>query len=171
MKLRLSLLSALALAAAPAQAQRGAAPDFHRFLQHFLAGDRARAPDARYVAALADLNLDRRPEVVVYLSSGYCGSGGCPMYVFTPSARSWRPVARTTVTRAPIRVLNSRTRGWRDLSVTIGGGGLPRGEALLAFNGRRYPGNPTVRPARLLRQSPPGRVLIADSAIGRRLFD
>lgn len=170
MKLRLAVLAALALPAT-AQAQRRAAPDFHRFLQARFAEDRTRAGDARYVSALADLNADRRPEVVVFLAGPYCGSGGCQMYVFTPSGRSWRQVAGTTVTRAPIRVLNSRTRGWRDLSVTIGGGGLPRGEALLAFNGRRYPGNPTVAPARLLRRSPPGRVLIAESATGRRLFD
>jgi putative lipoprotein len=158
--------------AGPAQAQRRSAPDFHRFLQGLFAEDRAAAGDARYVAALADLNGDRRPEVVVYLSgSYYCGSGGCHMYVFTPSGRSWRQVARTTVTRTPIRLLNSRSRGWRDLSVAVAGGGLSRREVLLAFNGRRYPGNPTVAPARMLRQSPPGRVLIADTAVGRRLFD
>ena len=42
--------------------------------------------------------------------------------------------------------------------------------ARLRFNGRAYPGNPTVPPARPLTRQMPGQVLIAGGDRGRPLF-
>jgi len=128
-------------------------------------------PDTRYVAAWADLNADGRPEALVYLISGsFCGSGGCNMLILTPDGRSWWQVADMSVTNPPIRVLATSTHGWRDLAVTVAGGGARTHEVLLAFNGRTYPANPSVPPARALRRAVPGRVLISDGDRGRLLF-
>ena len=139
------------------------------YLQTRFHEDRENYPDTRYVAAWADLDGDRRPEALVYLISGaFCGSGGCKLLVLTRDGRSWRAVADTSVTNAPIRLLATSNHGWRDLAVIVAGGGARSHEALLTFNGRTYPRNPSV--ARTLRRAVPGRVLISDSGQGHPLF-
>lgn len=102
----------------------------------------------RYRAAAADLNGDGRPEVLAYAeSAGQCGSGGCTLYILARQGSDWRVVSRLSVTHPPIRVLESKTRGWRDLAVRVAGGGIHAGYAVrLRFDGRRYPGNPTLAP-------------------------
>src|SRR4051812_24404972 len=82
---------------------------------------------ARYKRADADLNGDDRSEAFVYLTDpSYCGSGGCTLVVLTSQGRSYRVVLRSTVTQLPIRLLPTSTRGWRDIGVTVGGGGITR---------------------------------------------
>jgi hypothetical protein len=143
----------------------------HAYLQARFRADHAGDPGARYVAAWGDLNGDGRPEVLVYLISGaYCGSGGCRLLVLAQAGRSWRAVADMSITNPPIRLLGSTSHGWRDLAVTVAGGGARAHEALLAFNGRAYPDNPSVPPARALRRSVPGRLLISEGERGRPLF-
>ena len=139
------------------------------FLQQRFHDERTSAPDTRYVAAWADLDGDRRPEAIVFfLSRGFCGTGGCTLYVFTGAGGSWRQVGHIMITRAPIRVLATRSHGWRDLRVQVAGGGVRAFVARLAFNGRRYPGNPSLAPA--VRRGTPGRVLITDQDAMRPLF-
>jgi len=116
---------------------------------------------AKYKRAEADLNSDGRLETFVYVTDrNYCGSGGCKLVILSPQGRSFRVVMRTTVTKLPIRLLPTSTRGWRDVGVTVQGGGIIRPYvARLRFNGRGYPSNPTVPPAVPLKR-PSGRVLI-----------
>jgi hypothetical protein len=115
-----------------------------------------------YKRAEADLNGDGRPEAFLYLTDrDYCGSGGCTLVVLSPKWSSYRVVLRSTVTQLPIRVLSTFTRGWRDIGVTVEGGGITRPYvARLRFNGSRYPGNPTVPPALPLKQLS-GTILIS----------
>jgi len=88
------------------------------YLQNRLKDARTDYPDTRYALAWVDLNGDGRNEAVVrIMSRGYCGSGGCQMYVLSPSRRRWSLVGRMTITKPPIRVLNSRNHGWRDLGL------------------------------------------------------
>jgi hypothetical protein len=86
-----------------------------------------------------------------------------------PAGGSWRELAELTIVNAPVRLLNTRSRGWRDLAILVRGGGmdLPR-EARITFNGTTYWSNPSLAPR--LRGRVPGRVLIADDAESRRLF-
>ena len=105
-----------------------------------------RAQD-RSCVALADLNDDGVPEVLVYAADpGRCGSGGCVLLVLAQEGARWGVVAATTVSRLPIYRLATHTNGWSDLGVTIGGGGAAPGVARLRFDGARYPQNPTVEP-------------------------
>jgi hypothetical protein len=170
MKLAIAALAAPGLST-PLSAQPPA--DLHSFLQAHFAEDRQSGAGTRYVAALVDLNGDGPDEAVVRVSGSYsCGRAGCPLFVFTRAASGWRQISRTTITNAPIRALGSRSRGWRDLAVTVAGGGLGRPyEARLSFDGRRYPMNPTVAPARRAPAGAPGRLLIRDGDQGRLLFD
>ena len=58
--------------------------------------------EARYFDAEIDLDGDGKQEVVVYAAGPtVCGTGGCPVYVFTPSAEGYRPVGRISVARPP----------------------------------------------------------------------
>jgi hypothetical protein len=162
------ILSLLAspLAALPPPAQAS----LHAFLQAQFADARADYPETTYVAAFADLNGDGRDEALVSLYSGmFCGSGGCALYIYTPAGRSWREVAELTIVNAPVRLLATRTHGWRDLAVMVRGGGFERpGEARITFDGRTYASNPSLAPA--LRRGTSGRILIRDEDRGRPLF-
>ena len=156
-------------AALPAQDPRDAA--LHRFLQERFADDRAAYPDTRYASGWADLNGDGRAEAFVYLiSPGYCGSGGCNLYIFTPEQNTFQQLARMSVTNSPVRALNGRTGGWRDLAVTVAGGGERAREVRLRQQGGTYPGNPTVAPARTLPRGTAGETVIAADDRGRPLF-
>ena len=96
--------------------------------------------------ATADLNGDGRDEVIVRATSpDHCGSGGCDLFVLTPKGDSFRTVMEATVTHVPVRALQTRTNGWKDLAVTVAGGGIrtPR-QVRMRFDGRSYPDNPTV---------------------------
>jgi hypothetical protein len=128
-------------------------PDAHlrRFLQKYLA-DPQSGPDkaTRISSALVDLNGDGTMEAIVYVTGGgWCGSGGCRLLVLEPHGSSYRVIAHMTIVWPPIRVFDNETKGWRDLGVWQQGGGTLRGyEAVLPFNGKRYPENPSVPPAR-----------------------
>lgn len=114
--------------------------------------------------AAVDLNGDGRDEVVLrFEGPDRCGSGGCNGLVLTPQGSGWRVVMRATVTRLPFRVLETRTHGWADLGVFVGGGGMASQEMLLAFDGASYPSNPTTPPARPSRGAP-GRIILDESS-------
>src|SRR5215831_249939 len=87
----------------------------------------------QYAAVATDLNGDGTKEVVVYVTGrSWCGSGGCTMLVIAPTESTYRVIARVPLVRLPIRMLTSRSNGWRDLGVWVEGGGVrPGHEALL----------------------------------------
>jgi len=101
---------------------------------------------------------------LVYLAGPeYCGSGGCRLLILRRDGDSYTVLGETTVTRAPIRVLSTRTNGLPDIGVRVSGGGVAEGyEARLVFDGSRYPSNPTVAPAERI-DSAEGVVLITDN--------
>ena len=170
--MRRALLFAAAALLLPtgAGAQPSREESLRSVLQAAFAEARENWAETRYVSAFADLNGDGRDEALVSLHSGlFCGSGGCALYIYTPVGSSWREVAELTIVNAPVRLLNTRSRGWRDLAVHVRGGGmdLPR-EALIRFDGRTYASNPSLAPR--LRRGAPGRVLIDDSGEDRQLF-
>ena len=119
--------------------------------------------DVPFLAAETDLNGDGQDEVIVHVTSrDYCGSGGCVTLVLQRTGQGYRTVMRASVTRPPIRVLETRHQGWKDIGVMVSGGGAgPAYEAALAFDGRRYPSNPTTPPARPVKDAP-GVTLIAE---------
>ena len=145
----------------------------HAFLQRELDDEPHDLQEPQYAAALVDLDADGRDEAVVYVQSWRsCGTGGCGFYVLARSGAGWRIVAETSLGWPPVRVLETRSNGWRDLGILVRGGGiLPGYEALLAFDGRTYPYNPSVPPARPLRPGAPGRVLIPREPQFRPLLD
>jgi hypothetical protein len=116
----------------------------------------------RYFPAFVDLKDDGTQEVIVYLTNdGWCGSGGCTTLILAPKDSSYRVVTKITITRPPVRVLATKSNGWHDLAVRVQGGGVVSPyEAKLSFNGRTYPRNPSVDPARRLTGEVPGKVAV-----------
>jgi hypothetical protein len=166
----LAAVTAMFVAAAPAAAQPGSDESLHAHLQRQFADQAEHDPDARYSMARADLNGDGRDEALVLMQArSWCGTGGCTMLVLTPDRSGWRTVTRVRVTYAPIRLLPTRNRGWRDLSVRVAGGGVRAREVTLRYDGRTYPTNPTVVAAQRGRAAR-GQVLISEADEGRPLY-
>lgn len=92
----------------------------------------------------------REALTLVYLvGQEYCGSGGCRLLILRASGNTWEVLGETSVSRPPIRLLSTQTNGLPDIGVRVSGGGVMEGyESALAFDGTRYPSNPTVAPAR-----------------------
>lgn len=155
---------------APAGAQPRSEP-LPTFLQRHFAEARAGAADSRYSIAWADLDGAPGAEALVYMRGRYwCGSGGCNLLIVARNYGSWRIVSEIRLARPPIMVLASRSRGWRDLAVSVSGGGIQPGyQARLSFDGRSYPDNPTVDVPRLGR-GPGGRIVIRDQSATLPLF-
>jgi hypothetical protein len=58
-------------------------------------------------------------------------------------------------------VLNTKSNGWHDISVVVAGGGIQPGyEAVLSFDGKTYPSNPSTPPARRLDGKAEGEIVI-----------
>jgi len=97
----------------------------------------------------------------------WCGTGGCPTLILARRGSSYRVVAKITITRPPIRVLTATSNGCHDIGVWVEGGGIRPGyEAELRFNGKTYPTNPSVPPARPLHARVPGEIAIAATQAG-----
>lgn len=117
-------------------------------IRHFLLQEYPDAAPMQYALAWKDLNGDGEDEAIVHIVTSYfCGTGGCNTIVLTPAGPMWSKVAEISVSRTPITVMDSKTNGWNDLTVTIGGGGGASGVALLKYDGKSYTSNPTVPPA------------------------
>ncbi len=145
----------------------------HKFLQQYL---RKQGLDdnktTRYSAAYVKLHGDAPQQVITYLQGNeWCGSGGCTMLVLARDGSSYRVISRTAITRLPIRILKSSTKGWHDIGVWVQGGGIQPGyEAKLSFNGKEYPTNPSVPPALELSGRVEGEVVIPSTAEAKALY-
>lgn len=166
--------SAIFVATCLAQAPQAAPEDLlKQSLQHW-AGDPHfdDVKTTKYIHGFVDLNGDGKTEAIVYLMGrAWCGSGGCNTLILAREGGSWKVVNNITITRPPIRVLSSTSHGWHDISVWVQGGGIrPSYEAALSFNGKTYTGNPSVPPARRLKGSVPGEVVISSMEGGTPLY-
>ena len=161
-------INVLLLLSSLSQAQ--STPALVRFLQDYV-GAEGESKNTEYAAALVDLRNKETKEAIVYLwNNGWCGTGGCTMLILVPNAGSYKLITKTPIVRLPIRVLTTKTNGWHDISVIVGGGGLAAYEAKLSFDGSSYPQNPSVPPAEPLRGKKPGKIVISPTAKGEHLF-
>lgn len=102
---------------------------------------------ARYRSGQFDLDGDGLNDSLIYLGGPrFCGSGGCRLYIHRVTPAGETLLGQTTVTRLPVGVLESQTNGMRDLTVSVGGGGMAPSVRILRFDGENYASNPTVEP-------------------------
>jgi putative lipoprotein len=142
------LKPALQQAIADFNKQQGAPPE---------AGD-------RFYADYVDLNGDGAQDAVVILDTpNWCGTGGCTLLVLQGQPdKTFRLVSKSTLVRPPVTVSNSKTNGWRDLSLKVSGGGMPSKTVALKFDGKKYPPNPSVLPALAANAPIKGTVLFPE---------
>ncbi len=170
--LSLVLLAPGSLAQAQYQKTSREEDSLRRFLQGYIGRPHSNEETPFYYAAFVDLKDDGEHEAIVYLTGrNWCGSGGCSTLILAPTDSSYKIITSITIAKLPIRVLKSKSHGWHDIAVVVQGGGIMTPyEARLSFNGTRYPGNPTVQPARPLTAKAEGKVVIPVTEQGRPLF-
>jgi hypothetical protein len=119
-------------------------------------------PD-HYDIARADLDADGKEDVLVLMNakSGYCGSGGCTLFILKAMEDGFASLGSVKVVSRPIYLRKNSSHGHRDLLVSVRGGGATSGLAALAFDGSSYPVSPGEPNA--LKQ-PDDTVLFADDA-------
>jgi hypothetical protein len=100
-------------------------------------------PD-HYDIARTDLNVDGKEDVLALMNgkSSYRGSGGATMFVLKGTADGFETVSKISVVNEPIYARKSAKEGFRDLLVTVSGGGATPGLAALSFDGKGYPASP-----------------------------
>ena len=93
------------------------------------------------------------------------------MLVLEPRGATFKIIGKTTVVRLPISVLPKLTHQHPQIGVSVAGGGILNGyQAILAFNGKKYPSNPTVPPARKWDGPTTGKVVISDHTKAQPLY-
>lgn len=120
--------------------------------------------EARYFLRWFDLSGNGTPEAIVHVvGPSVCGTGGCATHVFARRGGGYDLVSTIELSRPLVIAAPRRAHGWRNLIVFVAGGGiLPGYYVELQFDGRTYPDNPTVKPARRVRGKPRGIILIRD---------
>lgn len=107
-----------------------------------------------YAMGEADLDGDGQAEVLAYVGGPMlCGTGGCNLIVFQRTAQGLELLADIGVAQLPVGVLETSTNGWRDLAVSVRGGGIEGGVARVPFGEDQYASNPTVAPAEITQDS------------------
>lgn len=123
--------------------------------------------DTRASIALVDLDGDGQTEAITLVSGrAWCGTGGCSLWVLRREAGGWRMVGQTATVLAPVRVLDTRSLGWRDIGVTERFDAVQRGPAVWRFDGGRYP----LGSVNSTAATPSGRIVIAADDPGLPLF-
>jgi hypothetical protein len=118
-------------------------------------GSESPAPQFQY--ALSDLNGDGKDDAVILITDNeYCGSGGCNLQVFRGGDNGFEFISSSTICKPPIRLLGKTSNGWKTIIVYTGG----VGDVLLSFNGKKYPGNPSLQPKATKAQVESAKVLI-----------
>jgi hypothetical protein len=144
-----------------------------QFLQQYLGADSypSWSRPMHYFAGFVDLNGTGSNEVIVYLMNGaWCGSGGCTTLILAPEKSSYCAVTRVSATWPPIRILETRSHGWRDIGVWVQGGGIQPGyEAVLHFDGKEYPSNPSVALAKPADKPMAGTLVVPKGVVGEPL--
>lgn len=119
----------------------------------------------RYYYNRVDLDGDGKPEVLVYLTGrAVCGTGGCELLVFRSTSKGYRLVSSILLARNPVIVSRRRTHGWSDIILAVRGGGIVNEHfAVLRFDGREYPDNPTLASRISSKSARAGQAFIADN--------
>ena len=120
--------------------------------------------EVRYFPKSFDLDGDGKSEVIVHVvGPSVCGTGGCETHIFSKLGAGYKLISTIDLSRPLVIAALGRSHGWRNLIVFVAGGGNVAGYyAELRFNGKTYPDNPTLKPAKRISGKPRGTVLIKD---------
>jgi len=138
-----------------------AMPPVHSLTQAALQKSDPEIKPDHYEIARTDLNGDGKEDVLALMNgkSGYRGSGGTTVFILKGTADGFESLGSVKVVNEPICARKSGHKGFRDLLVTVRGGGAKPGLAELQFDGRRYPASPGAATA---KQEATDEVLFAE---------
>lgn len=109
---------------------------------------RTNDPPRAFAYALVQLKNAGPPDALVLISDpNYCGSGGCVLIVLEGELDgSFKLISASTISREPLYILRRESHGWHDFTTFVSGGGVTACNAIMRFDGRRYPANPSTAP-------------------------
>lgn len=118
-------------------------------------------PPQAFSYGLVDLNDDGVIDAIVLVRDRwYCGSGGCALLILQGKPDgSFVLVSSSTISREPIYILPKENHSWHDFTVRVCGGGAKPCNAVMRFDGRRYPLNPSMMPCATPGQLRSGKLL------------
>lgn len=100
-----------------------------------------------YMYNKVDLNGDKKPEVIVYAYGPMLGgSGGDSGLILKEVSEGYQVISELSLVRTPIIISDNKTKGWNDIIMEVSGGGATPEQAVLKFNGKKYPSNPSTQP-------------------------
>lgn len=162
----IALLWASASGAEAAAPQESSPADvrsgIERYLQKYLRDDLdvMSEEDRQYSYDTFDLNNDGKKEIFVALVSPYfCGSGGCTLLILNPD---FTLNSRMTLVNFPLQASSETSHGWRNLVIPS------KGDHLMKYNGKKYPGNPSTQP-KVKLENVPGKQPILEGANEKKL--
>jgi hypothetical protein len=122
----------------------------------------------RYAWSRVDLNGDGTPEVVATVVGPFvCGTGGCPLLIFQERKGTLVPITTMSLFKEPLIVSERRSNGWKNLITRVRLDAARSTYAVLPFDGRSYPTNPSVPPARPLQIKEPGTAYLSWDPSGK----
>lgn len=119
----------------------------------------------QYDVVQIDLDADGNEDALVLMNgkSGYCGSGGCTLFVLQAVDDDFRKIGAVRVVNRPIYLRKTSHHGLLDLLVRVRGGGASPGFAALEFDGQSYPAGPVEASVEI---EPTDKVLFRDASVG-----
>lgn len=135
-----SILLPLLLATSSVQAM----PQLHALAQAALQKVDADIKPDHYDIARGDLNDDGVEDVFALMNdkSGYRGSGGTTLFVMKGYGERFEVLGKTRVVQTPIYLRKSTHKGYRDILVSVSGGGATPGFSPITFDGTAYSNSP-----------------------------
>ena len=117
-------------------------------IKQYLKSHKASPEDSPYTTEYTDLNGDNIEDALTLLSGvRFCGSGGCTMLVHKGIGnKKFKLLSVTSLVKIPITINESKTRGWRDITVQHANRILFSKKIALKFNGKGYPKNAATEP-------------------------
>jgi hypothetical protein len=118
---------------------------------------------SRFTYWSLDLGPAKEPEILVLVWGGsWCGAtGNCTGLILQRASCGFSLVADTTL-RFPVRILPTRSHGWKDLSVSRHQNAQLNPDVVLSFDGTTYPSDgPYAGSARELGTAPKGAIKLA----------
>lgn len=101
--------------------------------------------NTKYCYNFIDINNDGKNELFVELYGKYVsGTGGNTALIFENKNGRYKLLQRFSVVHNPVIISDKKTNGFNDIIMYVCGGGAECGYAVLKYDGKNYPSNPSV---------------------------
>ena len=117
-------------------------------IKQYLESHKASPEDSPYTTEYIDLNGDNVKDALTLLSGvRFCTPQGCTMLIHQGIGnKKFKLVSATSLVKIPITINDTKTKGWRDITVEQANRVLFSKKTALKFNGESYPRNAAKLP-------------------------